>query len=192
VRPEQTLPGRFGICDEGHCQRNRDAAGSREALVARKPFRQTGAADQSEGNGNDRRPQHAACESLQNFRESDQREAGPKAEDQNTQGDGHHTGRDQQSFRPHGIHKRAARHLTNQTSGPAYGEGKPYVFGGPSLNCPAGGSNRSKGGLHAGQKEVKPAQGKQTLLRRRSGFPQGPRLDGTHGCGYSESGGVRA
>src|SRR5215831_180437 len=47
-----------------------------------------------------------------NFRESDQREAGPKAEDQNTQGDGHHTGRDQQSFRSHGIHKRAARHLT--------------------------------------------------------------------------------
>jgi len=50
----------------------------------------------------------------------------------------------------------------------------------------------SKGGLHAGQKEVKPAQGKQTLLRRRSRFPQGPQLSDTHCWGYAESGGGRA
>jgi hypothetical protein len=55
-----------------------------------------------------------------------------------------------------------------------------------------GGGNRSKGGLHAGPKEVEPAQGKQTLLRRRSRFPQGARLNDTHRWGYRQPGQSRA
>jgi hypothetical protein len=58
---------------------------------------------------------------LQHFGDSDQRKAGPKAEDQNTQGDGYHTGGDEQSFRTQSIDERATRHLTNQTGGSAYG-----------------------------------------------------------------------
>ena len=61
---------------------------------------------------NHRRPEHTACDSLQDFGEGDERKAGPKPEDQDTQGDGHYTSRHQQAFRPHAIHELAARHLT--------------------------------------------------------------------------------
>jgi hypothetical protein len=64
-------PGRFGICNERHRQGNDDAPGGREALVLSEPFRQPGVADESEGNGNDRRPEDAACDALQHFREGD-------------------------------------------------------------------------------------------------------------------------
>ena len=108
-----------------------NAPSGREALVLSEPFRQPGVADESEGNGNDCRPEDAACDALQHFHEGDQREAGPKPEDQGTQGDGHHTGRHQQSFRPHGIYELAARHLTDQTGDAAYAKGKPDVLGSP-------------------------------------------------------------
>ena len=121
------------IHNDGHAQGNRDASGSREPLVQSKPFRQPGVTDQPKGNSNDPGAKHGSCDPLQHFGESDQREAGPKAEDQNTQGDGHHAGRDQQSFRPHGIDERATRHLANQTGRSAYGQGKPDVFGCPPM-----------------------------------------------------------
>jgi hypothetical protein len=137
-------------------------------------------ADQSEANGNNRRPEHAAGDPLQHFCEGDRREAGPKAEDQDAQGYGQYSGPDQRSFRSHSIHKLTAWHLTKQTGGAANAQDKSDVLGGPPLGRQVGGGNRSKGGLHTGQKEVEPAQGKQTLLRRRSRFPQGPRLNDTH------------
>ena len=62
-------PGRFGICDEGHRQGNGDAPGGGEALVLSEPFRQTGVANQSEGNSNNRRPEDATCDALQHLRE---------------------------------------------------------------------------------------------------------------------------
>ena len=102
--------------DPEYAMRAINAPSGREALVLSEPFRQLGVANQSEGNSNNRRPEDAACDALQHFREGDQREAGPKAEDQGTQGDGHHTGRDQQTFRSHGIYEFAAGHLTYQTS----------------------------------------------------------------------------
>jgi hypothetical protein len=114
-------------------QGNHDAPGGREALVLSEPFRQRGVADQSEGNSDNRRPEDTACDPLQHFREGDQREAGPKAEDQGAQGDGQNTGRDQQSFRSHRIQKLAARHLTNQTGDATYAEDKPDVPGSPLL-----------------------------------------------------------
>jgi len=146
--------------------------------------------DQSQGNSNDPGAKHAPCDPLQHFGESDQLEAGPKAEDQNTRRDGHHAGRDQQSFRPHGIDERATWHLAKQTGGAAYGQSKPDVFGCPPMYRQVGGGNRSKGGLHAGQKEVEPAQRKQALLRRRRRFADGPRRNDAHGWGYVGAGGV--
>ena len=96
--------------------------------------------------------------------ESDQREAGPKAGNQNTQGDGHHAGRDQQSFRPHAIDERATRHLTNQTHDAPYAQDKPDIFGGPPLEHQVSRGDRPKGGLHTGQKEVEPTQREQAVL----------------------------
>ena len=78
-------------------------------------------------------PSTPPCDPLQHFGESDQREVGPKAEDQNTRDDGDYAGRDQQSFRPHSIDEPASRHLTNQPRSAPYGEGKPDVFGCPLL-----------------------------------------------------------
>src|SRR6516164_9953898 len=173
-------PGRFGICNEGHRQSNCDAPGGREALVLSEPFRQLGVADQSEGNSNNRRPEDPACYPLQQFCEDDQGEAGPKAENQGAQGDGHHPDRDQHPFRSHGIYELAAGHLTYQTGDAGYAEDKSDVLGGPLLGRQVGCGNGSKGGLHTGQKEVQPAQGKQALPRRCSGLLQGPRLSDTH------------
>ena len=62
------------------------------------------------------------------------------------------------------VDERAARHLANQAGGAADGQGKPDVFGCPPMYRQVGGGNRPKGGLHAGQKEVEPAQGKQALV----------------------------
>jgi len=87
----------------------------------------------------------------------DQREAGPKAEDQGAQGDGHHTDRDQQSFRSHGVYELAAGYLTYQTGDAAYAKDKSDVLGRPLPRRQISGGNGSKGSLHTGQKEVQPA-----------------------------------
>ena len=49
-----------------------------------------------------------------------------------------------------------------------------------------GSGNRSKGGLHAGQKEVEQTQRKQALLRRCSELCDGPRLSDTHRWSYRQ------
>jgi len=112
-------------------QGNHDAPGGREALVLSEPFRQRGVADQSEGNSDNRRPEDTACDTLQHFREGDQREAGPKAEDQGTHGDGNYAASNQQSFRSRGVYELPAGHLTYQTGDAAYAKDKPDVLRSP-------------------------------------------------------------
>src|SRR5262249_19055418 len=129
--------------------------------------------------GYDCRPEHAACDALQDFCQGDQCEARPKSKNEDTQRNGHHTGGDQQSFPPDHIHEFAAWHLTSQTGDAAYSEDEPNIFRGPALDYQVGGRNGPESGLHAGQKKVEPAQGKQTRLRWCGGFPHGHRFSDT-------------
>src|SRR6516164_9339930 len=78
-------------------------------------------------------------------------------------------------------------YLTDQAGDAADAEDKPDVFGSPLMSREVGGGDRSKGRLHAGQKEVEPAQSKQALPRRCTGLLRGQGFDDAHSSSRSNS-----
>ena len=112
-------PGRVGIRDDSHRQGNRDAAGCREALVLPKPFASAAWPTNPRVMATTAGPRTPPVIPCNTSARVDNREAGPKAEDQDTRGDDYHTDRDQQAFRSHSINKLAPWHLTDQTGNAA-------------------------------------------------------------------------
>jgi hypothetical protein len=128
-------PRQLKICDDGHRQRSRDAAGGREALVLSELVSQFRVADQPKGKSNNAAPEDSPSAPLQHFRHNNWQKAGPKVKDEDARGDSHYTYRNKQSFCSDGVESLAAGHLTDQTSDATYAEDKPNVLGRPTLRC---------------------------------------------------------
>src|SRR5262245_14600073 len=155
---EEDRANREKVSARTHCGGRKSVADRSETSITSKPVADGLMADQAKADRRYRRPQDAACQSMQDGRRQHHDETGGYGVGKGADRDGRNAEASDETLRASGVHERTAWHLPGERHDAADREDQTNIYLRPFLFGQVHRNKWTKAGLDVGDEKDKPVQ----------------------------------